>query len=119
MSHMAKLRSETNQSVLPIVTSTVRSGLKAAPWHDFLFFLPAPGRCTHFSLAFTSRTGATPLLGRRLSAGRIFASPFKKVPEAWLFWRLRVRFGRPLASAGSLGGAPFELPGPSRQLHNA
>jgi hypothetical protein len=29
----------------------------------FTGFLLIPGRCTHFSLAFTKRSGATPLLG--------------------------------------------------------
>jgi hypothetical protein len=43
----------------------------------FTGFLLIPGRCTHFSLAFTKRSGATPLLGRRLRAGRTFASPRK------------------------------------------
>mgnify|MGYP007062072414 CR=1 FL=1 len=56
-------------------------------------FLPFGKDCTHFPLAFTKRPGATPLLGRRLRAGRTFASPFWNLLEQWLLWRLRVRFG--------------------------
>lgn len=107
MSHMAKLRSE-HSPVIPfhcdhlrcsppelcsgIVISSRKAALKGRLFpvrerflyrqgHLCLFFTVREG-CTHFSLAFTSRSGATPLLGRRLSAGRTFASPFLEFPES-------------------------------------
>lgn len=46
------------------------------------YFFTARESCTHFPLAFTRRPGATPLLGRRLRAGRTFASPFLEFPES-------------------------------------
>jgi hypothetical protein len=53
--------------------------------------------CTHFPLAFTRRAGATPLLGRRLRAGRTFASPRRLARGFGSSRALVGRFGRPLA----------------------
>lgn len=116
MSHMAKLRSEHHQSFLSIATTFGVRLLSLAqalffqqkggpqrppvPERDYFCagkaiyacFLPLGKGCAHFPLAFTKRPGATPLLGRRLRAGRTFASPFWNPLEHWLLWRLRVRF---------------------------
>lgn len=133
MSHMAKLRSEHSPIIPftlffqqkggpqrpPFVTERAYFVHKRAICTIFAIFLTVRESCTHFSLAFTRRPGATPLLGRRLRAGRTFASPFWNFQNRWSFWRLRVRLGRPLASAGWEGVALAALPVPDQQLHNA
>lgn len=103
----------------PFVTERAYFVHKRAICTIFAIFLTVRESCTHFPLAFTRRPGATPLLGRRLRAGRTFASPFWNFQNRWSFWRLRVRLGRPLASAGWEGVALAALPVPDQQLHNA
>lgn len=103
MSHMAKLRSEHSPIIPPHCHFQQKGGPQRPPVPErdyfcagnaiYACFLPFGKDCTHFPLAFTKRPGATPLLGRRLRAGRTFASPFWNPLEQWLLWRLRVRFG--------------------------
>ena len=105
----APFRTFTRHS-LPLLFPALRTVPKDRPFcaksHYLRVFLRHPRSCTHFPLAFTRRPGATPLLGRRLRAGRTFASPRRLargfgVESFWWLWSARwPLWGGPSLSAG-------------------